>query len=244
MVRNATRALVDSVEYRQRRAATIKGCDEAVGESQAYASDCFISARANHNSLVATHHTTAAAKPAEKFHIFHQRHLWEPANINKCSSPTEHSMIAASHSKQQACIMRESVRQPIYWVWWQANAEIAAGNGAVIQYARNFSQAFLGHFGIYVNEPKNVAARGACAEVHLRGPIALAHYDLVAKPSRKIRRSIGASAIRDNNFGARRSLAKMLKKRAYQLCLIVDWNNNGELHSKLGTPNCFHDASV
>jgi hypothetical protein len=95
-----------------------------------------------------------------------------------------------------------------------------------------------------VHKPKDVAARGACAKVHLRRPIALAHYNLVAKPSREIRRPIRASAIRDNNFGSRRSLAKMLKKRAYQLRLIVDWNDNGELHSKLGTPNCFHQASV
>jgi hypothetical protein len=55
---------------------------------------------------------------------------------------------------------------------------------------------------------------------------------LVAKPSREIRRSIRASAIYDNDFGARRSLAKMLKKRAYQLRLIVNRNDNGELHSR------------
>src|SRR6266403_835596 len=107
MARSATSALVDCVEYRQRHAANIKGCDEAVGESQACASDCFISARANHNSLVATHHAAAAAKPAEKFHIFHQRHLWESAKINKCSWATEHCVIAGSHSEQQACIVRE-----------------------------------------------------------------------------------------------------------------------------------------
>src|ERR1700746_163596 len=110
MVRSATSALVDSVEYRQRHATNIKSCDEAVGKSQACASDCFISASAYHNSLVTAHHATAAAKPSEKFHTFHQRHPWNPANINKCSSPTEHSVIAASHSEQQACIMRESVR--------------------------------------------------------------------------------------------------------------------------------------
>src|SRR5882724_5312173 len=110
MVRNATSALVDSLEYRQRHAANIKGCDEAVGKSQTCPSDCFISARANHNSLVTTHHAAAVTKSAKKFHIFHQRHLWKSANINKCTSPTEHSVIAASHSEQQACIMRESVR--------------------------------------------------------------------------------------------------------------------------------------
>src|SRR5437867_2134983 len=100
MARSATSALVDSVEYRQRHAANIKGCDGAVGESQACGSDCFISARAYHNSLVATHHATAAAKPSKKFHVLHQRHLWESANINKCSSSTEHSVITASHSEQ------------------------------------------------------------------------------------------------------------------------------------------------
>src|SRR5439155_10256810 len=110
VVRYATSALIDSLEYRQRHAANIKGCDEAVGESQACGSDCFISARAYHNSLVTTHHATAATKPPKEFHVFHQRHLGKSANINKCSSPTEHSVIAASHSEQQAGIMRESVR--------------------------------------------------------------------------------------------------------------------------------------
>jgi hypothetical protein len=82
-----------------------------------------------------------------------------------------------------------------------------------------------------VHEPKNVATRGACAEIHLRRPIAFADYNLAAKPSREIRRSIRASAIRDNNFGSGRSLAKMLKKRTYQRRLIVNGNDNGELHS-------------
>jgi hypothetical protein len=52
----------------------------------------------------------AAIKRAKKFHIFHQRHIGKSANINKCSSPAEDSMIAASHSEQDACVMGETVR--------------------------------------------------------------------------------------------------------------------------------------
>jgi len=99
-----------------------------------------------------------------------------------------------------------------------------------------------------VHEPKDIAPRGACAEVHLPGPIAFADYNLAAKPRREIRRSIRASAIRDNNFGSRHLLAKMLKKRAYQLRLIVNWNDNGELHSNsviqiVSTTRLFSKAS-
>src|SRR5207253_9728543 len=128
---------------------------------QACASDCFISAWACHNSLLTTHYASAVTKPAKKFHIFHQRHHGKSANINKCSLPAEHSMIPASDSEQHACVMHESVREPINGVCWQVNAEIAAGDGPVIQYPRNFRYTFLRHFGIYVHEPKDVAGRRA-----------------------------------------------------------------------------------
>src|SRR5438034_8432466 len=82
-----------------------------------------------------------------------------------------------------------------------------------------------------MHKPKDVATRSACAEVHLGRPIAFADYNLAAKPRREIRRSIRASAIHDNNFGSRPLLAKTLKKRTYQRRLIVNRNDNGELHS-------------
>jgi hypothetical protein len=49
-------------------------------------------------------------KPAKEFHVFHQWHGGKSTDVNKCGSPTEDSMIATSHSKQQACVMRETVR--------------------------------------------------------------------------------------------------------------------------------------
>src|SRR5207245_11760615 len=137
-LRSATCALKYSGDNRQWHAANIKGRDQAVGKGQACASDCFISAWACHNSLLTTHYASAVTKPAKQFHIFHQRHLGKSANINKCSLPAEHSMIPASDSEQHACVMRESVREPINGVCWQVNAEIAAGDGPVIQYPSNF----------------------------------------------------------------------------------------------------------
>src|SRR5260370_17043017 len=95
----------------------MQGGDEGVGHRQAWVSNCFISARAYHNSLVTTRHAAAVTKPAKKFNIFHQRHLGKSANINKCTSPTEHSAIAASHSEQQACIMRALACYPIHVVF-------------------------------------------------------------------------------------------------------------------------------
>jgi hypothetical protein len=51
-----------------------------------------------------------AMKPAKKFHIFHQRHRGKSADLKKRGSPAEDSMIAASHSEQNPCVMRETVR--------------------------------------------------------------------------------------------------------------------------------------
>jgi len=56
------------------------------------------------------HDATAAAKSPKEFHIFHYRHVRESANINKCFSQAEDSVIAASHSQYKPCVMRKTVR--------------------------------------------------------------------------------------------------------------------------------------
>jgi hypothetical protein len=41
-----------------------------------------------------------AAKPAKKFHIFHERHVREAAGMSEGCSAAENSMIAASYLEQ------------------------------------------------------------------------------------------------------------------------------------------------
>jgi hypothetical protein len=57
---------------------------------------------------------TAATRVAEKFHIFHERHVWKSTSVNKGTSPAENSVIAASHPEQEPCVMRKAVRQSVY----------------------------------------------------------------------------------------------------------------------------------
>jgi hypothetical protein len=49
---------------------------------------------------------------------------------------------------------------------------------------------------------------------------------LIAKPCRKLVRAVVACSIDHNDFRSRRSLAQMLKKRAYHLRLIQNRNND------------------
>jgi len=65
----------------------------------------------------------------------------------------------------------------------------------------------------------------------LIGTAALTLDKSIAKVGSELSCAVGASTIGDNNFGSRRSLAQMLKKRAYQRCLIKNWNDDRELHS-------------
>jgi hypothetical protein len=176
------------------------------------------------------YHSAAATKPAKKFHIFHQWHLGKSADFSERTSPTKDSMIAASHSEQNACIMRKTVCQSIHGVWRQANPEKTAGNAWFSQYALDFSQAFLRHFHVRVQKPKDVAGCGTCAEVQLRSPIGLTHHELIAKACCEGSGSITASAICHNDFSFRRALAQLLQKRTYQRCLVVNRDDDGELH--------------
>ncbi len=165
-------------------------------------------------------------QPAKKFHVFHQRHRGKSANIHKCSSTTEDSMIAASYSDQHACVMRETVRQAINQPSRQANPKIAADNIRIGHDARDLIQTLQWHFDIRVDKPKDLPVRGVCPSIHLRSTTPLALNKLVAKTHSEPSRAIDASAIGDNNFGSGRSFAQMLKKRAYQRCLVENRNND------------------
>jgi hypothetical protein len=187
------------------------------------------------------HHSTPATQPSKKFCVFHQRHFRKPANIKEHIAPAEYPVIPTPHSEQDTCVMRKAIGQSINWVWRQTNTEKAADGSWVIQHSGNFIQTFLRYFCIDVHEPKYVAPRAACAQIHLHGPMGLARHKLIARVPGKLRRSIGASPIRDNNFSFRRSLAQMSQKRAYQRRFIKNRNDNRELHWNV-LPKCFRDA--
>jgi len=170
-------------------------------------------------------------KPAKKIDIFQQRHRGKSANIHKRSSPTEDSMIAASYSEQHAGVMRETVCQPINQASRQANPKIAADNVRMLHDARDLIQTLQWHFDIRVDKPKDLPVRGVCPSIHLRSPTPLALNKPIAMTCSEVSGVIRTSAIGDNNFGSGRSLAQMLKKRAYQRCLVENRNNDRELHS-------------
>ncbi len=140
-------------------------------------------------------------------------------------------MIAASYSEQHACVMRETVRQPINQPSRQANPKVAADNIRIVHDARDLIQTLHWHLDIRVDKPKDLPARGVRSCIHLVGTTQLALNEAIAETCSEVSRAIGASAIGDNNFGSRRSLAQMLKKRAYQGCLVKNWNDDRELHS-------------
>jgi hypothetical protein len=53
---------------------------------------------------------TAAPKLTKKFHVLHEWHAREAANVDEYSSAAEYAVIAAANSEQNACVMRETVR--------------------------------------------------------------------------------------------------------------------------------------
>jgi hypothetical protein len=140
-------------------------------------------------------------------------------------------VIAASHSQQKACVMRKAIREPINQPLRQANPEETANDIRVIHYAPDLIQTSQWHFNIDMDEPKDVTARSARTGIHLYGPIGLASNKLIAKARGEVDRAIGTSAVRENDLTLGRSLAQVLKKWAYQQCLIKDRNNDRELRS-------------
>jgi hypothetical protein len=109
----AAHALVNRCEHRGWDAENVKHCDKSISQRQTRASDCLVAARAYQDSLVAVCHATMAMELANKSNVFHQRHLGKSANVQEDSSPAEYAVIAASHSQQNACVMRKAIRESI-----------------------------------------------------------------------------------------------------------------------------------
>jgi hypothetical protein len=97
------------------------------------------------------HDATAAAKSPKKFHIFHERHVWESPGVNKRCSPAENSMIAASHPEQKARVMGKAVCQSVYGRRGrQTDPKETTTDFWIAHYAANFIQRFQRHFGVCV----------------------------------------------------------------------------------------------
>jgi len=97
--------------------------------------------------------------------------------------------------------------------------------------ARDLIQTVQWQFGIGVDKPKDLPVGRIRPTIHLPSTAALGLHKSITKVGSKLSCAVGASTIGDDNFGSRRSLAQMLKERAYQRCLIKNWNDDRELHS-------------
>jgi len=107
--------------------------------------------------------------------------------------------------------MREAVRQSINGASRQANSKKTACDIRIIHDALDLLQTAPWNFGIDVDEPENVATRGARTGIHLYGPITLAYENIITKVSREISRAVTASPVRDNNLCSHRPFAQMRK---------------------------------
>src|SRR4029434_917219 len=135
-------------------------------------------------------------------------------------------MVAASYLQQNPGVMRKSVGQPINRASRQAYPEITASDPRIIHEALDLCQTSLRNFGIDMDKPKDVTVRGTSAKIHLYRSIALAYDNLIARAGREISGAIGASTVGDNNLRFWRSVTQVLKKWAYEWCLIKDRNND------------------
>jgi hypothetical protein len=81
-------------------------------------------------------------------------------------------------------------------------------------------------FGISMDKPKDVSARGVCPGIHLSRPIPFAANDPITEACSKINRSIGTSPIGYNNLGSGRSLPQVREKPSYQRGLVENRNND------------------
>ena len=170
-------------------------------------------------------------KLPKKFHVFHQWHFWKAANVQEDSASAEYPVVAAPYSQQDPGVMRKGICQSINVRSRQAYPEITASDIRIIQYARDFIQAPLRNFSIDMHEPKYVAMRGARTHIHLDRAAGRTCNELITKVCSELGRTIATSAISDDNFSARRSLAQVSKKWSYEQRLIKDRDNDRELHS-------------
>jgi hypothetical protein len=162
---------------------------------------------------------------AKKFCVFHQRDVGKSANVEEGSSPAENAVIAASHSQQNASVVSQAVCKSINQTWRQANSEITANDLWIIHDAPDLIQTLQWQFGIDMNKPKDLPARGTRAGIHLPSTTAPALNEPIAKSSSELSRAIEASAVHDNNLGFWRSLPEMLKKWPYQ-SRLVEYRDN------------------
>lgn len=128
--------------------------------------------------------------------------------------------------------MRKAIRQSVYsWRGRKADPEETATNSWIAHYLPNLIQRSRRHFGVCVQKPQDIAARGIGSGIHLSGTAAIATSDnLIAETFRQLFGSVRARTINDNNFRSRCSLAQIQQKWANQARLIKDRNNNRDLH--------------
>ena len=231
-MRTTTSAAVNGSKRGRRNAEKIKRRNPSVGKCEACRSHCFISAWARSNSFVAIHDATVSAESPKKFHVFHKRHVWKSSSLNKCTSPAENSVIAASHPQYEPCVMRKAVRQSVYGRRGrQAYPKETATDFWIAHHARNLIQRLHRHFGVRMQKPENFAAGCIGSNVHLPGTAACGAPDnLIAQALRQVVGAVSAPAIDDNNFRPRRSLAQIRQKSAYRWRFIKNRDNNGDLH--------------
>jgi len=155
------------------------------------------------------HDATAAPKSPEKFDIFHDRHVWKSSSVNERTSPAKNSVIATSHPKQEARVMRKGVGQSVYGrCGRQADPKETAADFWIAHYARDLIQGFQRHFGVCVQKPENFAACSFGSGVHLSGTAARAASDnVIAQAFRHLVGAVSAPAIDYDNFRPTRSLA-------------------------------------
>ena len=128
--------------------------------------------------------------------------------------------------------MRKAIRQSVYSRRGrQADPKETATDFWITHYPPDLIQRFRRHFGVCVQKPQNIAARGIGSGIHLFGPTALAAPDnLIAEALRQLVTAVSARAIDDNNFRPACSLAQIQEKWADQGRFIKDRNNNRDLH--------------
>ena len=112
--------------------------------------------------------------------------------------------------------LRNAQSRPLVGIWparRQADPEETATDFWIAHYALDLMQRFHRHFGVRMQKPENFAAGCIGSNVHLPGTAASgAPDDLIAQALRQLVGAVSASAIDDNNFRPRRSLAQIRQK--------------------------------
>src|SRR5436853_7412922 len=91
----------------------VQSCDQTVGERHPQRADRFVAPGIDSDSFTAANRATATTQPSEKFHVFHQWHLREPADGEEIAASTKHPVIATAHPQHQPGVMRKLIRQPV-----------------------------------------------------------------------------------------------------------------------------------